>query len=139
MISSFLCGMLKGEEKVNDAAGPNKKQKSMLVFHLGVVVSIWQMCVSWESSPPEQERSVLTETLREKALVCVYVCVFSCACVYSCVCICVCACTYVYMLCTVSSWTARLEYSAPSGPYSTASKNLVWLPLQPHSTCSPGL
>lgn len=43
------------------------------------------------------------------------------------------------MQCTVSSWTARLEYSAPSGPHSTPSKTLVWLPLQPLSTCSPGL
>lgn len=65
---------------------------------------------------------------------CVCVCVCECMC-----CVCFSTCTYVCLLCTVSSWTARLEYSAPSGPCRTPSKNLVWLPHQPHSTCSLGL
>lgn len=76
------------KKKVNRDAGANKKQKSVCVFHLGVVLSIWQMCVSWESSPPEQERSVLTETVREKAFVCVCVRtplrVHMCLCVHEC-------------------------------------------------------
>lgn len=52
----------------------------------GTMLSVWQMCVSWESSPPEQERSVLTERVRGKtfhsARVCE--CVSACANVHVC-------------------------------------------------------
>lgn len=55
--------------------GQVKKQESVRVFHLGAVLSIWQKRVSWESSPSELERSVLTDRKREN------ICVSVCACV----------------------------------------------------------
>lgn len=45
------------------------------------------MCVSWESSPPEQERSVLT--VRERLFVCV--------CARPCVRVCTPACAYAFV------------------------------------------
>lgn len=60
--------------------------KSRRNAHLltGSMASVWQMCVSWESSPPERKRSVLTEKVRGKTFHCVFVCVSACAYVHVC-------------------------------------------------------